>query len=189
MKKSSNRLITTVDDIIEMSKIEAGVVTLNQNSFDLVALVEELVDFYKPEAIEKGVDLNFQKNLTHSKLVLFSDLNKITSILTNLIKNGVKYTEKGSVNVELTCYSKNYTVIVRDTGIGVPKNRQEAIFNRFEQADISDHRAFQGSGLGLAITKTYVEFLGGTIRLESEESKGSTFIVEMPINLTNGDNN
>jgi CheY-like chemotaxis protein/anti-sigma regulatory factor (Ser/Thr protein kinase) len=122
--------------------------------------------------------------------VIITDEEKIYAILTNLIKNAIKFTDKGSV--EFGCEKKGAVLefYVKDTGIGIPRNRQEAVFERFVQADINDKRAFQGSGLGLTIAKSYVEILGGTIKLESEEDKGSKFYFSIPYvaaNRNNGD--
>jgi signal transduction histidine kinase len=112
--------------------------------------------------------------------VFTTDREKVYAILTNLVKNAIKYTEKG--NVELGCVSKGTLIefYVSDTGIGVPLHRQKAIFERFIQADIEDTMAYQGAGLGLSISKAYVEMLGGKIWLESEDGKGSTFCFTLP---------
>jgi CheY-like chemotaxis protein len=117
----------------------------------------------------------------HLDLIVYCDKNKLNSIVTNLIKNAIKYTFKGWIKVTLAVVGKLITLSVKDTGIGIPPDRQQAVFNRFEQADINDKMALQGSGLGLAITKNYAELLGGRIWLESEEHVGSVFYVELPL--------
>ena len=108
------------------------------------------------------------------------------AILTNLVKNAIKYTENGTI--EFGCFKKGdfLEFYVKDTGIGIPKDRQEAIFERFIQADIADKMARQGAGLGLSISKAYVEMLGGKIWVESEEGIGSTFYFTLPYNARQG---
>ncbi len=113
-------------------------------------------------------------------LLIHTDKSKFESILTNLIKNAIKYTENGKIEVSCFIHDGFVQFCVKDTGIGIPENRIDAIFNRFEQADIADSRAFQGSGLGLAIAKSYVEMLGGKIWVESVEGKGSGFYFTVP---------
>jgi signal transduction histidine kinase len=111
-----------------------------------------------------------------------TDREKLYAILTNLVKNAIKYTNKGSIEFG---YFKKVEMIefyFKDTGIGIPKDRQEAIFERFIQADIADKQARQGAGLGLSITKAYIEMLGGKIWVESQDGIGSTFYFTLPYN-------
>jgi CheY-like chemotaxis protein len=115
-----------------------------------------------------------------------ADVAKLDSIMTNLIKNALKYTDSGFVEIRVLLTDNQFTFCVSDSGIGIPEERKHAIFNRFEQADIEDSRALQGSGLGLAITRAYVEMLGGTIQLESELGKGSEFSVSIPVDGISG---
>jgi len=130
--------------------------------------------------------------LPSKEAIIKTDREKVYAILTNLVKNAIKYTEKGSIEFGYILKKDAEPVVteqgrsvkvefyVKDTGIGIPKDRQQAIFERFIQADIADSRAFQGSGLGLSISKAYVEMLGGKIWVESEEGKGSTFYFTLP---------
>lgn len=179
--KSGRRLLSTVNDIIEMSQIEAGAVTIHKSPIKLVRLLDDITRFYAEEAKSKGIDLTFNADNVHLDLIVYCDKNKLNSIVTNLIKNAIKYTFKGWIKVTLAVAGKLITLSVKDTGIGIPPDRQQAVFNRFEQADINDKMALQGSGLGLAITKNYAELLGGRIWLESEEHVGSVFYVELPL--------
>ena len=179
--KSGQRMMNTVNDIVEISKIEAGIVSVQREAINANNVVEEIVSFFRSEAEKKGLTLELDQLLPGEASTLLIDKNKLESILTNLIKNAIKYTDSGRIQVG--CRMKNNYVefYVSDTGIGVPEDRRDAIFNRFEQADISDTRAFEGSGLGLAICKSYVEMLGGEIGLYSEENKGSTFYFNLPL--------
>jgi len=182
VNQSGQRMLNTVNDIVEISKIEAGLVHISNKEIDVNETVNVLMRFFKPEAEKKGLTLSIEKLLPEAKKHLLSDQNKLDSIMTNLIKNAIKYTATGTIKVG--CRQKGFEVefYVKDTGIGIPAHRQEAVFNRFEQADIADTRAFQGSGLGLAICKSYVEMLGGSIWVESEEGLGSTFYFTLPAN-------
>jgi len=110
-----------------------------------------------------------------------TDSIKLTSILTNLIDNAIKFTNKGSVELGIRMIGQNIEFSVNDTGIGIPKSRQQAIFERFSQGDNSSTRQFEGSGLGVTIAKAYVEGMGGTIGVESEEGIGSRFYFTIPV--------
>lgn len=166
IQKSGQRMLNTVNDIIEISKIETGQVKPFINPVNICKVIEDLVVFFEREAEQKGLGFNYDKQTDPGTIL--TDLTKFTSIMSNLIKNALKYTDKGSVPVGCK-EGENYALFfVRNTGIGIPANRQKAVFNRFEQADIGDTRAFQGSGLGLSIAKSYVEMLGGEIWVESE---------------------
>lgn len=183
--KSGKRMLKTVTDIVEISKIEAGVVLVNKKEINVNGKVEELINFFKYEAKNKGLKLSIEKLLPITENNITTDLNKLDSILTNLIKNAIKYTDSGTINIGCRTHDSVAEFYIKDTGIGIPAHRQEAIFERFIQADISDKRAFEGSGLGLAISKSYVEMLGGNIWVESEEGVGSTFYFTLPIKNKN----
>lgn len=120
--------------------------------------------------------------LPEKEAIIKTDSEKFYGILSNLVKNAIKYTETGTVEFGYFNRAEEFEFYVKDTGIGIPKERQEAIFERFIQADIADKMAKQGAGLGLAISKAYVEMLGGRIWLVSEEAKGSTFYFTLPHN-------
>lgn len=179
IRKSGERMLNTVNDIIEVSKIETGHVHVSKSMVELCREIEELCTFFKTEADEKGIQL-FYDNTGRWEIVE-TDKTKFISILSNLIKNAIKYTDSGKINIGCDKNDQELIFYVKDTGIGIPKNRQTAIFNRFEQADIEDTRALQGSGLGLTIAKSYVEMLGGRIWVESEPDKGSQFYFTLPV--------
>ncbi|MCF8361432.1 MAG: PAS domain-containing protein [Prolixibacteraceae bacterium] len=190
---SGQRLLNTVNDIVEFSKIEAGMVKIREIETDVNSSIEELIRFFKPEAEQKGLKLILEKLLPAEKKNLLTDRNKLDSILTNFIKNAIKYTESGIIWVGCETVERNGSATnafgghayiqfyVKDTGIGIPAEKAEAIFKRFEQADVANTKAFEGSGLGLAISKSYVEMLGGEIWLESEDAVGSTFYFSLPV--------
>lgn len=181
IRKSGQRMLNTVNDLIDIAKIETGQMPVIYSETNVVEQVTNLYSFFKHEADEKGIAFLLNTNISPEYSIIKTDLAKLDSIFTNLIKNAIKYTSKGSVEIGCRMIENRFEFFVRDTGIGVPKHRQQAIFNRFEQADIGDTRAFQGTGLGLAITKAYAEMLGGKITLESEEGKGSVFYFSVPV--------
>ena len=181
IQKSSERMLNTVNDLIDISKIETGQMPLVYTAINVTCQLQTLIDFFVLQAREKNLILKLNNKLSNDKNIFSTDVTKFDSILTNLIKNAVKFTDSGTIEVGCSSDGNFLQFYVSDTGIGIPKHRQEAVFKRFEQADITDSRALQGSGLGLAIAKAYVEMMGGKIRLDSEEGKGSVFCFTLPL--------
>jgi len=178
---SGKRMLNTVNDIIEISKIETGQVELVLSEFSLLEICDYYYNFFKLEANKKNLSFNFLPDKSIDSLIIKSDKNKFESILSNLIKNAIKYTNKGSVSFGFNMENDSLKFFIEDTGIGIPKNRVDAIFDRFTQADIEDRMAYEGSGLGLSIVKSYIEILKGDIWIESNEGEGSTFYFTLPI--------
>ncbi len=176
---SGNALLHLIEDILDISKIEAGKLTIEHTDFDLHNLLHTTVRTFSDRAESKGLDLSCQIALdTPYKLI--GDPYHFRQILNNLIGNAIKFTEKGSV--EIRCHVKRNDedkVLIRfeivDTGIGIPEELQEHIFEEFSQADESTTRRFGGTGLGTAITKQLIESMGGRIGLQSTPDIGSTF--------------
>ena len=193
IEKSGDRMLNIISEIVDISKIESGQMDISISKTNLNEQIEYIYAFFRLEAEKKGIQF-FVKNLLPAKdVIINTDSEKINAILTNLVKNAIKYTNKGSIElgynlVETLLLETLHTTslmlqfFIKDTGIGIPKTRQEAIFERFIQADISDKQAYQGAGLGLAIAKAYVEMLGGKIWVESEEGSGSIFYFTIPYN-------
>ncbi len=185
IKQSGDRMLDTVNDIIDISKIDAGQVEVTINEINICKEIDTLYTFFKSEAESKGLLLKIKTELTQEQGYIKTDKSKLNSIITNLIKNAIKYTDSGCIEIG---YNKRDTLLycyVKDTGIGIPEKRQEAIFNRFEQADIDDISARQGAGLGLSISKSYIEMLNGRLWVESETGKGSTFHFTIPWHTPN----
>ncbi|NPD48153.1 PAS domain S-box protein [Lentimicrobium sp. S6] len=184
INKSSDRLIATVTDIIDISKIEAGLVKVSKTEVSVNKILDEQYSFFNHQAQSKGLKLKYSPTISDKDALIVTDQHKLEGILINLIKNAIKFTEQGEITFGCSLKKeKDIEVLefyVKDTGIGIPANRTEAIFNRFEQADIEDIRVHQGSGLGLAIAKSYVEMLGGDISVKSKEGEGSTFTFSIP---------
>ncbi|GAO31878.1 hypothetical protein JCM15548_14283 [Geofilum rubicundum JCM 15548] len=186
IQKSGVRMLNIINNIIDISKIESGLMKLDINESNVNKQIEYIYAFFKPEAQAKGLQLWVVSTLPAAEVNIRTDREKLYAILTNLIKNALKHTHEGTIEFgyELkTCNgSPELEFFVKDTGVGIPKDRQEAIFHRFVQADIADKMAYQGAGLGLAISKAYVEMLGGKIWVHSEEAKGTTFYFTLPYN-------
>lgn len=184
IEKSGKRLLNTIHDIIDISKIESGQEQVLLSEINVNTKINELYEFFQLEANNKNIKLQVNTYLPDHKAIIKSDKEKLYSILSNLIKNAIKYTHEGSIQFGYVL--ENYENLpklkfyVKDTGVGIPIERQQAIFNRFEQADIEDVEVYEGSGLGLAISKAYVEMLDGEIWVESEVGFGSVFYFSLP---------
>jgi len=219
IEKSGARMLNIINDIIDISKIESGQMKVALSETNVNDQMEFIYKFFKNETERKGLDFSFNRCADSALNLILTDREKLYSILTNLIKNAIKYTNSGTI--EFGCRSKHrkdqpragspggsinepgfteqnrsaelLQFYVKDTGIGIRKERQEAIFERFIQAEAKDKMARQGAGLGLAISKAYVEMMGGKIWVESEEEKGSTFYFTLPFHAgykeTNGNEN
>ncbi len=186
IKQSGDRLLNTVNDLIDISMIEAGQVKISKTKVNVTKQLEHLCSFFKPEAEQKGIQLEFITKLENKDLVMETDEAKFASILTNLIKNAIKFSTKGIIQIKgeyIEEKDKRHAKFsVKDQGIGVAYDKLDRIFNRFEQEDTSNSKGYDGSGIGLSIAKAYVEALGGKIWVESEKSKGSNFQFSLPIN-------
>ncbi|MDP2338438.1 MAG: ATP-binding protein [Bacteroidota bacterium] len=182
IEKSGARMLNIINDIVDISKIESGQMKVSVSETNVNEQMEFINTFFKAEVEPKGIRLILKNSLPSSEAIIRTDREKLYAILTNLVKNAIKYTQKGFIEFGYILKQAELEFFVKDTGIGIPKHRQIAIFERFVQSDISDKRAFQGTGLGLSISKAYVEMLGGKIWVESEEGKGSIFYFTIPSN-------
>jgi len=190
IEKSGARMLNIINNIVSISKIESGQMKVQISETNINEQIEFVYAFFNPEVESKGLQLFFKKGLPFKEAAIKTDSEKLYSILTNLIKNAIKYTNEGSIEFGYEKIDNHLNFYVKDTGIGIPTDRKEAIFERFIQADIFDKKATQGAGLGLAISKSYVEMLGGKIWVETEEGKGSIFYFTIPYNTeTNEINN
>ncbi|MFA9371414.1 MAG: PAS domain S-box protein [Labilibaculum antarcticum] len=178
--QSGERMLTTINAIIEISKIETKQIVPFITEIDLTELIQNQCAFFTPEANKKNITL-YCKPLTDKKSILSTDYILLNSIFTNLINNAIKYTNSGSIVFGCTKRNDLLEFFIKDTGIGIPKNVQHNIFDRFTRVDQENTKAIEGSGLGLSICKSYVELLGGEIWMESEEGIGSQFFFTLPI--------
>lgn len=180
--KSSIRLLNTLNQILDLSLLEAKSKTVNHRNIDIVSLIEDTIKFFQPEARKKNLLLLFDSKL--KSLPCLTDPDIIINILKNLISNGLTYTEKGKVTVKLTeenIGEKEFIKIeVIDTGIGIEEKYLDIIFNEFRQVSEGYGRSFEGTGLGLTLCRKYLNLLGGDISVESKLGGGSNFIVRIP---------
>jgi signal transduction histidine kinase len=179
--KSGQRMLNTINDIINIAKIESGQVNLFYQEVDINELMRYHFQFFLPESQTKNLDFRFRNYPIEEAVFIRTDEEKLTTIMSNLIKNAIKYTDKGFVEIDYQIDNNEFIFSVKDSGIGIPKDRLDAIFERFVQADIFDKESREGSGLGLAIIKAYTEMLNGHISIESIVGKGSTFCLTLPL--------
>lgn len=180
IEKSGTRLLNIINDIVDISKIEAGQMNVIFSGTNIDEQLQYIQTFFKPETQDKGVLLLLKTPLAANETIIDTDREKLYAILINLVKNAVKYTLKGIIEFGYEKKGDYIEFFVKDTGIGISKDRHQAIFERFIQADFNDKMARQGAGLGLSIAKAYVELLGGKIWVESELEKGSVFHFTIP---------
>jgi PAS domain S-box-containing protein len=179
VKNNADQLLSLLNDILDFSKIEAGQLDLEETNYDLTAVVESATDIVLFKAYEKRLELNLfiEPGVPN---FLIGDPGRLKQVLVNLLGNSIKFTEKGEITIrvtqkELAGADRVIQFSVSDTGIGIPRNRQAAIFESFAQADTSTTRKYGGTGLGLAISRQLVQMMGGKMWVESEEGVGSTF--------------
>ena len=179
--RNSLRLLDMINQMLDFSKIDAGQMKVILEKLDITEIVKDVVAIFKEVAERKGIELRYiEKNeIPH----IFIDKNKFERILTNLVRNAIKFTEAGSISIILNCENDMLVLEVKDTGIGIPADHLPHIFERFRQVDGSTTRRFEGTGLGLTIVKESVDLMKGKVSASSELGKGSTFKVEFPLNL------
>jgi PAS domain S-box-containing protein len=182
VNSSCEQLLHIVNDIIDISKIEAGQIEINETSFDLRMLLNEVYSFYTSAALEKGVKLEIDQSKCglNPNSWISTDRTKLRQIFDNLISNSLKFTPSGKISIRCELLNGFIRFEVEDTGIGIEEELQEVIFERFRQVESSYTKTYGGTGLGLAITKAYVEKMGGTIMVDSTFGKGSTFSFKLP---------
>jgi two-component system sensor histidine kinase RpfC len=181
---SAHSLLNLIEDVLDISKIEAGKVVSKQVSFDLHELVATTIKMFEKQALQKGLTLTTLINPKTPSL-LRGDVQHLRQVLINLIGNAIKFTDQGYVAVEISPVplEQNNTMLkfsITDTGIGIPEEKQASIFDSFTQADDSITRKFGGTGLGTTISKELVELMGGTIKLSSTPELGTTFSFTLP---------
>jgi signal transduction histidine kinase/DNA-binding response OmpR family regulator len=190
IKTSSESLMTIINDILDFSKIEARKIELESVNFNLIDSISDMVSSLALQAHKKGLEL-LSHIPPHMSYTVRGDPGRLRQIITNLVNNAIKFTEKGEVAVSAKEEEKNEDEVclhftVTDTGIGIPKTKQQDIFNAFAQADSSTTREHGGSGLGLAIASQLAEIMGGRVWVESKVGKGSTFHFRVRFGLLKG---
>jgi len=197
IEEGGERMLGIINNLIDISKLESGMTKVVISETNVNSQLEYIYSFFKPEVEKKGLQLFMNTSLNEKEVIVRTDREKVYAILTNLVKNAIKYSETGFIELgcrstlrqaESDASSSNESVreraelqfYVKDTGIGIAPDRHQAVFERFIQADTGDKRAYQGAGLGLAISKAYAELLGGKIWMKSEPGKGSVFYFSIP---------
>jgi signal transduction histidine kinase/DNA-binding response OmpR family regulator/HAMP domain-containing protein len=180
IERNGKHLLLLINDILDISRIEAGREEIEITKFSSKNLIEEVVSMIHPQAKQKRIQL-IQKP-DDKDVMITGDIDKCRHILQNLVGNAVKFTEKGLVEISVEQQKNKIAITVKDTGIGISENNLPHIFDEFRQADAGTSRKFGGTGLGLAIAKKYANLLGGTIEVKSKLGEGSSFTVTLPLN-------
>jgi hypothetical protein len=179
IQEGAHHLLHMVNDLLDLSRIEAGRIELNLERFDISAALDEVLSVITPLAEIKSIPV---ENRIAREMAVVADRLRLKQILYNLISNAVKFTpEEGRVWIETSTDGEMVTLCVGDTGMGIASGEQEAIFEEFHQAPSAGKPAGAGAGLGLAITRKLVQLHGGDVRVESEIGKGSRFVVTLPV--------
>nr|WP_180202727.1 ATP-binding protein [Pseudomonas sp. SbOxS1]NYU02238.1 response regulator [Pseudomonas sp. SbOxS1] len=186
--ESTEHLLKVINDILDFSRIERSELELEHIPFNLADLIGSCAQSFQHSAMQRGLDLQLQIPDDMRALQVQGDPTRIRQILVNLVGNALKFTEQGRVRIESQWQSLDhellwFTCTVRDSGIGIPPESLESMFDAFQQADSSISRRYGGTGLGLPIARTLAERMGGTLRAQSEEGRGSVFTLEIPLAL------
>ncbi len=188
IRTSGDALLTIINDILDFSKIEAGRLELEKAPFNLATCIEEVLDLLAPQASKKKLELAYLMN-GRIPLILLGDVTRLRQILVNLVGNAIKFTAKGEVIISVIGQMLNdnhYQLYfaVKDTGIGIPKEKMNRLFQSFSQVDASTTRRYGGTGLGLAISKRLAEMMGGSMWVDSQVGQGSTFHFSIQVETT-----
>ena len=184
VKNSANHLLSLINDLLDISKIEAGKVELSLEEFRLDDVVREVVETFSPAVSEKGLELLTE---VPEGVILFSDKRRMKQVLMNLVSNAVKFTDRGSLNIAARALrDKNLEIRVTDTGIGIKKEDMNKLFEPFQQIDMPLTMKHKGTGLGLYLTKKLAALLGGDISAKSEYGRGSEFTFTIPLKYEEG---
>ena len=184
IRRNGEHLLGLINDILDISKIEAGSMTLETIPTSPLAVLEEVLSFCRPKVLEKKLWLREEVDYPIPATML-SDPLRLRQILINLVSNAVKFTEQGGVTIGMHCRDNNVHFAVTDTGIGMTDKQRGKLFKPFTQADETMSRRFGGTGLGLAITHRLVTMMSGAVHVVSEPGKGTTFRVEIPVGIAN----
>ena len=181
ISESGNNLLSIISDIMDLSKIEAGQLDVKKCKVEVNQLMVSLKREFSHKASKKGIELRLSPSNPNDKILIESDETIIRQVLVNFIGNSIKFTENGFIELNISRTATHIQFQVKDTGIGIPETYHDKIFERFRQVETAHTRKYGGNGLGLAISKSLVELLGGTIWMESEVGKGSSFNFSIPL--------
>jgi signal transduction histidine kinase len=180
--KSGEHLLNLINDIIDLSKIEAGILKIEKSNFELNRLTKEIYDMFCVDSniVSKNIRLTYNDGLPNDDSLINTDRVRLKQIMINLVNNACKYTDEGSVEFSYSIINKALHFVVKDTGIGIPEDSQKFIFDRFMQASNGRTSGRDSTGLGLSITKTYLNLMGGSISVKSKVGEGSEFSFILP---------
>jgi signal transduction histidine kinase len=178
---SSDHLLEIVDDVVEISKIEAKIVRLIKKQVNINEMLQRVYDRFKPNAVEKKIILRYHAPVGQKEHVITTDSYKLFQTLSNLVGNAVKFTVEGKVDFGYAINEKSIEFYVSDTGIGIGAEHQPNVFKPFYQCESSRTKRYEGTGLGLSIAKAYAELLGGDIWFTSKPGEGSVFSFNIPL--------
>lgn len=181
MKKNCFRLLRAINNLLDSSKLDSGNLNLYLANHNIVKTLEDIVNDAKPYAEDKGLKISLKTK--YKEIITAFDQEKLTRAILNLISNAIKFTQKGRICVEIKKKENSIYISIRDTGIGIPEDKIDSIFDPFIQVDSSLSRKYEGSGLGLSIAKSIVDSHNGHISVKSRVGKGSTFTIELPVRL------
>lgn len=188
--KSSNQLLKIINDILDISKLDSGQTFIKESKCSLNVILDEIqAQFTKENSTDNEIEFRVTKSLSDEESFVITEDRKLRQIMSNLLNNAFKFTSSGYIDFGYHLVDDNFLeFFVRDTGIGIPKEKQEIIFERFRQVEESFTRKYGGTGLGLAISKGFVELMGGQIRMETVEDKGTTFYFTIPYKSVDSNN-
>ncbi|HSO89143.1 MAG TPA: ATP-binding protein [Draconibacterium sp.] len=180
--KSGEHLLNLINDIIDLSKIEAGILKIEKSNFELNRLTKEIYDMFCVDAnvVSKNIEFSYRNGLPDDDSMIYTDRIRLKQIMINLVNNACKYTDKGSIEFYYSINGNALHFVVKDTGIGIPEDSQNYIFDRFMQASNGRTSGRESTGLGLSITKTYLNLMGGSISVKSKVDVGSEFTFILP---------
>jgi signal transduction histidine kinase len=177
---SGTNMLTIINDILDISKIESGQVSLNRIVFPVDDLISSVMEEMSVKAEDKGIKMEIDTLNPQFQVLIYSDERKVKQVLINLVGNAIKFSKEGKIEIGYRAKDQSVTFHVKDMGIGIPEKFHQKIFDRFCQVESDYTREYGGNGLGLAISKSFVKLLGGEIWVNSEVGKGSVFYFRIP---------
>ncbi|MFC2107484.1 response regulator [Bacteroidota bacterium] len=186
IQKSSDDLLNIITDILDVAKIESGAFTIEHKAVNVDNLMQKVYSTFDIASMHEDIKFNLISKKTTKELIIYSDEHRLTQVLNNLISNAFKFTQSGSINFGYNVEGDTVEFFVSDTGIGIPEDKQDIIFDMFRQVDESHTRLYGGTGLGLTIVHNLIDKMGGNVWVESELNKGTTFKFYLPLDLAEG---
>jgi PAS domain S-box-containing protein len=180
IKSSGKQLLSIINDILDFSLIEAGQIRIVKSTFTIEKMIREIYNEFLAGVQEKGLEFRIDPRVFKTETIIETDFSRLRQVLSNLINNAIKFTRTGSIELGFSMGRDGFLYYVKDTGIGIPIDFRNYVFERFQQADRSKSRSYGGNGLGLAISKNLIEMMGGKIWFESEVGKGTSFYFFLP---------